>query len=133
MKETRAMSDATTPLDPVPGIPSPPIDYLEFKRAVYNRMPKLRLGDREFKLVPIEVMSDEAAAEFTRLMAKFDEGTEDAGDAVAFARCIVEDYQGFVDAGGSAMGLLAWLEEVDGLDVAGEGVTEGEGSASTGS
>lgn len=73
-----------------------PIDLDEVKRAIREADAiVVTTGGKQFTILPPELMSDD---QFEALQEALK-----GEDMVAQARCMVDDYDGFVAAGGSAM------------------------------
>lgn len=105
-----------------------PINLDEFKAKVQQDLGlEIQAGDRTFRIIPPQLMSDADAAEFQRLQQAEERG-ETAPEAVA--RLLVDDYDGFVAAGGSAMLLLHIFQTKLAERAAGQGAAVGESSPS---
>ncbi len=104
-------------------MPDPiPFDLDSFKAKLQrDRAKAFTLGGRTFHTTVPELLTDE---EFASMQAALD-----GEDLVAQARCMIDDYDGFVAAGGSAMLLVEFVRSLKGDD---EGDL-GEGGASSGS
>lgn len=109
-----------------------PITYDEFIAEQQSAQIPFEVGGRTFHIVPPELMSDEDAEVFFELMGKA-EG-DDGYDIVRLARTMVDDYDGFAAAGGTALGLIGYMDRLNAAKTdelqRGQGVTEGEGEAS---
>lgn len=105
-----------------------PINLDEFKAKVQEDLGfEIQAGDRTFRIIPPQLMTDENATEFQRLQQAEAQG-EDSPEAVA--RLLVDDYDGFVAAGGSAMLLLHIFQTKLAERAKGQGAAVGESSPS---
>lgn len=99
-----------------------PIDVDQFiDNLRLERGRELRLSGKVFHLVPPELMSDEAYEQFAEI---------DDADVIAQARLMIDDYDGFVAAGGSAMILCQIVAKIAEDEQAEQGATPGESAAS---
>lgn len=101
-----------------------PIDLAELKAKIHDdKAQPIVAGDRTFYVLPPELMSDEKYQQLQTL---------DDDDVIGQARLMIDDYDGFVAAGGSAMLLAMVLDQM--AEAPGdEGTTPGEGGASSSS
>lgn len=99
-----------------------PFDLDSFKAKLQNeRSRAVTIGGKTFHTTVPELLTD---GQFNDLQQAL--GTD---DVVAQARCMIDDYDGFVAAGGSAMLLVEFIRSLDA-----DGVGDlGEGEASSGS
>lgn len=99
-----------------------PINFDEFKAKIAAESGReITAGGKTFHIVPPELMTDEQYAAFT--------STDDA-DLVGQARLMIDDYDGFVAAGGSAVLLGLLIGELQAEAAEGQGVDSGESPAS---
>ncbi len=103
----------------------PPIDLDTFKTAIEDAdaIPVLA-GDRTFVIRPPHLLTDE---QFAALKASDDD------DFVAQARIMVDDYDAFCAAGGSALLVAKIIEDAAAEKVAAQGADLGESEGSSGS
>lgn len=99
----------------------PPINLDQLREAIAaERSIEIEQGGRTFHVRPIELMSDEE----TRAL-------RDTDDEVEAARLMMDDYDGFVEAGGNVVLLGMILDARSGQVLRRQGVTEGESAASS--
>ncbi len=103
----------------------PPVNIDQLKQAINDAdaIP-MEVGGRTFVLRPPHLLSDD---DFAALNAA------DNADLVAQARIMVDDYDGFTEAGGTAMLVMKVIEDEVARKEAEQGVTPGESEGSSGS
>lgn len=100
-----------------------PINLDELRQKIHDEKAQpVQAGDKTFWIKPPELLTDEDFQAFT--------AANDSNDIVAQARLVVDDYDGFVAAGGSAILLAQILGEMGDDE---DGSTAGEDGASSGS
>ena len=102
----------------------PPVNIDQLRQAITDAdaIP-IEAGGRTFIIRPPELLSDD---EYAQLKA-------DEGDITAQARIMVDDYDGFVAAGGSAMLLGRIIGDAEREKEAAQGKSSGESEGSSGS
>lgn len=99
-----------------------PIDLDQFKEAITaERGIEVIAGGKTFRILPPELLSD---TDFKTMQ------TVDDGDVIGQARLMVDDYDGFVAAGGSAMIVTELVRRADEANRAKQGADSGESGAS---
>lgn len=111
----------------------PPITYDEFAAEQESEKIPFEAFSETFHIIPPDLMSDEDATVFYDLIGKSADETSGA-DIVSLARVIIDDYDQFHALGGTAAGLVAYMQRIatdrnEELK-AEQGVDEGEGGAS---
>ena len=110
----------------------PPISYDEFVAEQETAKIPFTVGGETFHILPPDLMSDEDATAFFKFIAM--EAKGETYDVVEFARLLVDDYDGFAAAGGTALGLVSYMDRIAAdtakVTKAEQGVTEGEDAAS---
>jgi hypothetical protein len=102
-----------------------PINLEQFRQKLEaESLLRIDAGGKMFNVRTPELLTDE---EYETLIVNGD------GDLVAQARAMVDDYDGFVAAGGSALLLAAILKEHAAEVAEAQGVTAGESGPSSGS
>jgi hypothetical protein len=103
----------------------PPVNIDQLRQAITDAdaIP-LEAGGRTFIIRPPELLSDD---EYAQLQAA------DEADITAQARIMVDDYDGFVAAGGSAMLLGRIIGDAEREKEATQGKSSGESEGSSGS
>jgi hypothetical protein len=102
---------------------SPPVDFTDYldTKERENTTP-VTLGDKTFLLYSREHLSED----------KFKE-LQNATEAEVICRIMLDDYDGFIAAGGSTPGLLSLIEDIAEKRAAGQGLSVGESGASVSS
>jgi hypothetical protein len=103
----------------------PPVNIDQLKQAIVDAdaIP-MEVGGKTFILRPPHLLSDE---QFAALNAA------DNADLVAQARIMVDDYEGYAAAGGSAMLVMKVIEDEVARKAAEQGASPGESEGSSGS
>lgn len=103
----------------------PPVDLADYKakKQVEGGIEILADG-RVFVIPPIQCMTDEQFQQFQK-------ARKDGGDLVAQARSMLDDYDAFVAAGGTALLLLSIVADHVRKVTAVQGVEPGESLASS--
>jgi hypothetical protein len=103
----------------------PPVNIDQLKQAIVDAdaIP-MEVGGQTFILRPPHLLSDE---QFAALNAA------DNADLVAQARIMVDDYDGFTAAGGTAMLVMKVIEDAVAEKEAEQGASPGESEGSSGS
>lgn len=109
-----------------------PRTYDEFMAEQQDAQSKpFQAFGKTFRIITPDLMSDVDAADFYRLM---DATNPTADDLIRLASVIIDDWEGFSEAGGTATGLVAYMQELTGAEdeivQAEQGVTVGEDQAS---
>lgn len=105
----------------------PPVNFQDFKakRKEEGAIPVVMPdgdGERTFYVLPPDLLGDDQIKDFFRLEGE---------DPVAQARMMMEDYDDFVELGGSAMLLLTIIQETTAAIDAAQGADSGEDAASS--
>lgn len=106
--------------------PHPPVNFQDFlDRKGREGLVPIVVGDKTFHLKPMELFTDDELRRFT--------AAEDSDDFFAVAEIILDDYAGFIDAGGTVAGLTALMGEIAEGTYEDQGADPGESEASSGS
>lgn len=102
-----------------------PVNFLDFldTKERENTLP-ITVGDKTFHLYSREHLSE---AQFQALMAT----EETAEGSIETCRILLDDYDGFIAAGGTTAGLLTIIEDRASGTLAEQGVSVGESGASS--